>query len=72
MKGHDTRDLASEDAATRKKGVAFLQDVARAMLFTPSLRKRPAKNDNNISIDDAFSCFKTFAIVMDNFSGRYR
>jgi D-psicose/D-tagatose/L-ribulose 3-epimerase len=24
-------DLASEDAATRKKGVAFLQDVARAM-----------------------------------------
>src|SRR5260370_455631 len=24
-------DLASEDAATRKKGVAFLQDVARTM-----------------------------------------
>jgi hypothetical protein len=24
-------DLSSEDAATRKKGVAFLQDVARAM-----------------------------------------
>jgi D-psicose/D-tagatose/L-ribulose 3-epimerase len=26
-------DLASEDAATRKKGVAFLQDVARAMKY---------------------------------------
>src|SRR6202162_5798506 len=27
----DDMDLASEDATTRKKGVAFLQDVARAM-----------------------------------------
>jgi D-psicose/D-tagatose/L-ribulose 3-epimerase len=26
-------DLASEDAATRKKGIAFLQDVARAMKY---------------------------------------
>jgi D-psicose/D-tagatose/L-ribulose 3-epimerase len=29
----DDMDLASEDAATRKKGVAFLQDVARAMKY---------------------------------------
>src|SRR5689334_17357228 len=26
-------DLVSEDAATRKRGVAFLQDVARAMKY---------------------------------------
>ena len=29
----DEMDLASEDAATRKRGVAFLQDVARAMKY---------------------------------------
>ena len=29
----DDMDLASEDDATRKKGVAFLQDVARAMKY---------------------------------------
>ena len=29
----DDMDLASEDAATRKKGVAFLQDVSRAMKY---------------------------------------
>jgi len=29
----DDMDLASEDAATRKNGIAFLQDVARAMKY---------------------------------------
>jgi D-psicose/D-tagatose/L-ribulose 3-epimerase len=29
----DDMDLASEDAATRKRGVAFLQDIARAMKY---------------------------------------
>ena len=29
----DDMDLAAEDAATRKKGIAFLQDVSRAMKY---------------------------------------